>query len=124
MTFFNCLDHPCGSVPALEVQENEAEASDVEDYELNDNDHMQDLPEADVQAKAKGFQAVHQRLLSQPGGAAAAAAAERNAAEVRQLLEQYHELEYEDHVGGVATRFRWAPEFNCASMQLESICWL
>jgi protein KRI1 len=37
------------------------------------------------------------------GGAAAAAAR----AEVSRLLEEYHRLDYEDHVGGVPTRFRY-----------------
>ena len=90
--------------PADVQQDGEGEASDIEEMDLGDEEG-DNIPDADPSARAQGFKAMHERLMGQ-GQEAAAAASARSAAEVQQLLQQYNALEYEDHVGGVACRFR------------------
>lgn len=48
------------------------------------------------------------------GGGADPEAAAKARAEVQRLLEEYYKLDYEDVVGGVPTRFRWARGAWCA----------
>lgn len=87
------------------LQEDEGEGSDIEDMDLGDGED-DDIPGAD--ANSRGFRAMQERLQKQPRDAAAAEAVQRGTAEIQRLMEQYDALDYEDHVGGVATKFRWA----------------
>lgn len=80
------------------------------------------VPEEDPAEPPRGFSAVHARLMGPAGGQGAAEAAARSAAEIRALLEQYHALEYEDHVGGVATRFRSGSGWQVVLMTPTSRC--
>ncbi|KAK9788131.1 hypothetical protein WJX73_002256 [Symbiochloris irregularis] len=80
------------------------EGSGIEDMDFGDEGEEDDLPGADG---SHGFRAMQERLQGQPGGAAAAEAVQRGTAEIQSLMQQYDALDYEDLVGGVATKFRY-----------------